>query len=158
MALIVRRAEPEDADAAIEVRRRSITDLCVTDHRSDPATLEDWVGNRTADDFAQWCASNYLAIAEISDEIVGLGAIHLPETGPGLITLLYVHPDFVGQGAGSALLARLESEAIRARCSTIELETTKNAKSFYIAHGFEALNTDRSPGRTGIWLAKAMTL
>jgi hypothetical protein len=40
----VRAAQVEDADAAIDVVRRSITDLCGLDHHGDASTLAMWLG------------------------------------------------------------------------------------------------------------------
>jgi hypothetical protein len=47
----IRNAVPEDAAAACEVMRRSIAELCVADHRNDPAILERWLANKTPDIF-----------------------------------------------------------------------------------------------------------
>ena len=43
----VRRADPRDAQAATDVLRRSITELCVLDHRGDADTLGKWLANKT---------------------------------------------------------------------------------------------------------------
>jgi hypothetical protein len=50
----IRDAIPEDASAACQVMRRSITELCVPDHRNDPMILERWLSNKTAEIFRSW--------------------------------------------------------------------------------------------------------
>jgi hypothetical protein len=50
----IRPAVPEDAPAACEAMRRSITLLCVADHRNNPAILERWLGNKTPEIFRSW--------------------------------------------------------------------------------------------------------
>jgi hypothetical protein len=35
----VRQAQPKDAEAAVEIVRRSITELCTADHRGDAETI-----------------------------------------------------------------------------------------------------------------------
>jgi hypothetical protein len=42
----IRDATPDDADAACDVLRRSISKLCVADHGNDPAILNAWLGNK----------------------------------------------------------------------------------------------------------------
>jgi hypothetical protein len=43
----IRDAETEDALAACQVLRRSITELCISDHRNDPTILGRWLANKT---------------------------------------------------------------------------------------------------------------
>ena len=50
----VRAAVPEDAAAACQVMRRSIAELCVADHRNDPAITERWLSNKTPEIFKSW--------------------------------------------------------------------------------------------------------
>jgi len=53
----VRPAESRDADAAVDVVRRSITELCTDDHRGDAETLAGWLANKTAQHFVTWLAN-----------------------------------------------------------------------------------------------------
>jgi hypothetical protein len=39
--------ETEDAPAACDVLRRSISELCVADHGNDPTILARWLSNKT---------------------------------------------------------------------------------------------------------------
>jgi len=43
----IRDAVAEDAPAACQVVRRSISELCIADHRSDPTILMRWLSNKT---------------------------------------------------------------------------------------------------------------
>jgi len=43
----IRDARVVDAPAARQVLRRSIIELCVADHRNDPAILTKWLANKT---------------------------------------------------------------------------------------------------------------
>lgn len=43
----IRDAVAEDAIEACEALRRSITELCVADHRNDPDLLANWLRNKT---------------------------------------------------------------------------------------------------------------
>ena len=53
------------------------------------------------------------------------------------IRLLYTHPDFLGQGAGSLLLKAAKASG----CAVLELwcfQANHRARRFYEAHGFQA--------------------
>jgi hypothetical protein len=52
----IRDAVAEDAPAACQVLRRSISELCVADHGNDPAILAKWLLNKTPDIVASWIA------------------------------------------------------------------------------------------------------
>jgi hypothetical protein len=43
----IRDAVPEDAPAACEAMRRSISELCSTDHHGDAVILARWLANKT---------------------------------------------------------------------------------------------------------------
>ena len=62
-----RIAEPRDADAAVRVLRRSITELCVADHHNAPTTLQKWLQNKTVENFHSWLAaeSNFCVVNRI---------------------------------------------------------------------------------------------
>jgi hypothetical protein len=50
----IRDATPEDADAACEVLRKSISELCVADHANDPTILASWLSNKKPEIVAAW--------------------------------------------------------------------------------------------------------
>jgi hypothetical protein len=51
MICATRRAVLSDADAACEVVRRSIVDLCQADHHGDSDILAKWLANKTPANF-----------------------------------------------------------------------------------------------------------
>ena len=50
----IRDAVPEDAPAGCAVMSRSIAELCVADHKNDPAILARWLGNKTVENVVDW--------------------------------------------------------------------------------------------------------
>lgn len=130
----IRDATVEDAETACEVTRRSITELCVADHKNDAVVLALWLGNKTRDNFAAWIThqGNSFLVAVEQGVVVGVGAL----TGSGEITLNYVSPDARFRGVSRALLGALESRARQqgnARCS---LTSTETAHRFYRDSGY----------------------
>jgi GNAT superfamily N-acetyltransferase len=131
----IRRAQIEDAVAACEVLRRSIVELCTADHANDPVRLKAWLRNKTPEQVAAWitASNNFVFVAVDADSIVGVGAV----TSKGEITLNYVSPVARFQGISKALLKRLETAAQECGNTVCSLTTTKTARRFYAAQGYE---------------------
>jgi len=130
----IRDAIAEDAPAACQVLRRSISELCVADHGNDPAILARWLSNKTPETFVSWTTQpgNSLLLAAEGDNILAVGSV----TDLGKITLNYVSPDARFRGVSRALLGALEARAIakgNARCT---LTSTATARRFYHANGY----------------------
>jgi hypothetical protein len=87
----VRDAVPEDAPAGCLVMRRSIAELCVADHKNDPAILARWLGNKTVENVVDWIRQpdNSLMVAVEDGKILAVGSV----TDSGSIGLNYVSPD-----------------------------------------------------------------
>jgi GNAT superfamily N-acetyltransferase len=138
---LVRAAVPLDAQAAVEVVRRSIVELCVPDHRNDAETLAQWLGNKTIEQFVAWFASerHYCAVAEDDSGICAVGLVE----NDGEIQLCYVLPGRQMKGFGTAILASLEAQAKRWGLTRVRLKSTGPARAFYERHGY------RSAGEPG---------
>jgi hypothetical protein len=72
------------------VLRRSITELCIADHRN-PAILSRWLGNKTPENFVSWMTrpDNSLLVAFENGDILAVGSV----ADTGKVTLNYVSPD-----------------------------------------------------------------
>jgi len=137
----VRPAEKRDAEAAVDVVRRSITELCTTDHRGDSDTLAKWLSNKTAPHFLSWFASkdNYCVIAEAGDRLLGVALLHRS----GEINLLYLAPSMQRQGIGRALHSALEEKAKTWGLPKLMLDSTLLACPFYEELGYRSTGAAR---------------
>lgn len=79
-------------------------------------------------------SDRYVAVAELDGTLVGVGGVQL-ETGQ--LLGVFVHPDHMGEGVGSALYERLEARAREAGLETLTIRSALNAVEFYEACGFE---------------------
>jgi GNAT superfamily N-acetyltransferase len=133
-SVVVRRAGVEDTDAVVTVLRRSITELCVADHRNDPGVLGAWLENKTAENVHTWIESprNFMVVAEVGGAVCGVASLGIT----GGILLCYLLPEVQLTGVGRALLARLEAEARRQGIRELSLQSTVSARGFYTKHGF----------------------
>lgn len=130
----IRDAGAGDAEAACEVMRRSITELCEADHGNDPAILARWLMNKTPENVAVWIArpDACLLVAVESGAIAAVGMV----TDDGEILLNYVSPDARFRGVSRALLAALEARARKRGAGQCRLESTETAHRFYRARGY----------------------
>lgn len=130
----VREADPKDADAVVEVVRRSIEELCAADHRDDPNTLAMWLANKTPQHFLSWLSSadNFCVVAEANGRLSGVGLLHRS----GEIYLFYLAPGAQRQGIGKAIHAALEEKANLWGVRRLHLESTVLARPFYEALGY----------------------
>jgi GNAT superfamily N-acetyltransferase len=137
MELKIRDATPEDAATGYQVMRRSITELCVIDHKNDPEILKRWLANKTPDFFRAWIAQpgNSLLVAVEDERVIGVAAV----TDAGHITLNYVSPDARFRGVSRALLVALEERAAERGSTNCTLTSTETARRFYHANGYAEL-------------------
>ena len=130
----IREASVEDAVEACQVVRRSIAELCHTDHQDDPIVLETWLSNNTSHNMRSWIADpdTYVIVATDGAAIIGVGAI----MSSGEITLNYVSPDTRFRGVSKAILNRLEARALELGNDTCTLTSTETARRFYLSAGY----------------------
>ena len=130
----IRDATPADAAAACAVLRASISELCVADHRNDPAILAAWLANKTPEIVAGWAMQpdSSLLIAVEGDAVLAVGGVK----NSGEITLNYVAPAARFRGVSSAMLAALEARAAERGCTRCSLLSTETAHRFYLSRGY----------------------
>lgn len=143
MSFEIRPAISADAAAVCEVLRRSIAECCVLDHHDDPDILAAWLGNKHPAMVTSWFESptNYSLVAVRSGEVVGVSLL----TGAGKLALCYLVPEAQRQGAGSALLRRMEERALASGMKALHLHSTATAEGFFDASGYRRDGNVRSP-------------
>jgi len=130
----IRDARTEDAEAACGVLRESISQLCVADHRNDPAILGAWLANKTPAIVATWIAQkkNSVLLAVEGDAILAVGSV----TDAGEITLNYVAPAARFRGVSRALMKALEARARQRGNKRCTLTSSETAHRFYQTLGY----------------------
>lgn len=141
----VRDALAEDAAAACDVLRRSITQLCAADHQDDPTILRQWLANKTPEIVASWIArpDNSVLLAVGDTIILGVGAV----TDAGEITLNYVSPDARFRGVSRLIMHALEARAKQRGNQRCHLTSTTTARRFYLSIGYT--EDEAIPGKFG---------
>ena len=130
----IRDARPEDAVAACDVLRQSISQLCVADHRNDPAILDAWLSNKKPEIVAAWANApgNTLLVAVEGEAILAVGSV----TDAGEFTLNYVAPAARFRSVSRALLRALEARAVECGNARCTLTSTETAHRFYQSAGY----------------------
>ena len=143
MSLDIRPAVAQDAEAACNVLRRSISECCVLDHGGDPAILAAWLGNKTPAMVASWFGSptNVSLVALRDGAVVGVALL----TAAGKLALCYLQPEALGQGIGKALLADVETRAVALGMKTLFLHSTATAEGFFANLGYRRDGNVRAP-------------
>ena len=142
MGIEIRIAAPEDAFAACELLRRSISECCVQDHQNKAEVLQAWLGNKTPENVAGWFSSpsNFAVVAERDGAIVGVALL----TQAGKLSLCYVLPEALHCGIGKRMLQAIEDQARQWAISVIKLHSTASAHDFYARNGYSQSGKEKS--------------
>jgi GNAT superfamily N-acetyltransferase len=130
----IRAARVEDANSAIDVVRRSITELCGLDHHGDASTLSMWLGNKTPDNMRRWIADHTVLVAVDREKIAGGAALR----ADGEVLLNYVAPEARFRGASKALMQAIEVVASGRGIEWLTLDSSATALRFYLSAGCTA--------------------
>ena len=125
----------EDAQAAIDLVRRSIMELCRADHEGDPLTLEGWLANKSVQNLRAWIETpgSDVFLAWRDGALAGVGGF----TGAGDVILLYVDPAMRFAGISAGLLARIEARAREIGLPRLRLTSSLTARRFFLERGYE---------------------
>jgi putative acetyltransferase len=137
---------PADAPALAAIFQASIAALAAEDY-SEPQ-LAAWAA--AADEeagFARRLSEGLTIVATLAGEPVGFASLK-GET----IDMLYVDPEFAGQGVGSHLAEALEKLAANRGVATLSVDASDNALGFFQGRGYTARTRNTVP-RGGEWLA-----
>jgi ribosomal protein S18 acetylase RimI-like enzyme len=141
--MLVRCARDGDEGPASDLVRRSVTELCATDHRGDAQVLARWLATGTPEDFRRWTggADRSVCVAVRDDgRLAAVGMV----AWRGEILLNFVAPEARFLGASKALMAHMEGH-LRARgVRRVTLFSTHVARRFYRSLGYEEVGRRES--------------
>src|SRR5690349_7322177 len=133
----LRRAEPDDAVAIVEVHLRARDAAPMPPSVHDADDIRRWVAGRI-DDVEVW-------VAERDGSVVAYADLEREAAGPGWLHSLYVLPEHAGQGIGTLLLDLAKARR-PAGFSLWVFESNTPARGFYARHGLVEL--EHTDGRT----------
>lgn len=137
----------EDAEIVAALFVASVEQLTADDYSEEQQ--DAWTS--AAEDlekFAAKLAGELTLIATLDGAAVGFASLK----GADHIDMLYVHPDYVGQGVGATLCDALEKLAAARGAAALTVDASDNSAEFFARRGYAA--TQRNTVTiNGEWLA-----
>ena len=156
MEASVREAVAGDARQIRDVHLASIRGLG-SQHYTDEQVAA-WGHDRDPDDYPIESEETYFLVAADETDVVGFGWMK-PDAGEyyqaavdGEITAIYVHPSVAREGVGSRIYGELEARAVQQDLDSLGLWASRNAVSFYEAHGYDRVTEHVHEYRDGVEL------
>lgn len=137
----VRMFEERDADAVAEIQRETIRKINSRDYRDE--IIEIW-SQKDPKDYKNWkkIESVFQVVAEVDDKVIGWGCLNLEENE---IKAVYVDPDYLGNGIGTKMIAKIEKKAKDEGLEKLKCFSTETALDFYKAKGYQVEKETKFP-------------
>ena len=143
----IRRATPNDARIAFDIRRQAIRHQCIGAY-SERQMLE-WTKG-CAEDGYDTLMQKHFYLGCIEDEPVATGMLDLEHLEIGAI---FIRPDFMQRGLGKRVLFFLEDVARDLGLTEVCLDATLNAVDFYRRCGYVGEESAVYQSPSGLQLA-----
>ena len=129
--MLIRRLQPEDAQEVCKVHYAAVNALEGGPYGRD--ILDAWTGAVSPEAFRLGLLEGRIGgyASVIRGELAGFALMD-----GCFVRAVYIRPDHQRAGVASALLARLEEDALREGVSVFYLEASLNARKFYESKGF----------------------
>ncbi|MFA5958236.1 GNAT family N-acetyltransferase [Hyphomicrobium sp.] len=138
---------PADAMALRDLFAQSIDELTVDDYDEDQRIA--WASSaEDADEFRARLAAALTLVVQLEGEYLGFGSLKDNKT----IDMLYVHPDYAGEGVGTALADALEKIAGARGAEALTVDASDTAVPFFERRGYVAAQRNSVP-RDDQWLS-----
>lgn len=134
MAIVIRRYEPSDLDAVINVFLRAIREVASRDY--DAAQIDAWA-QADRDVWARRRLDRPTWLALIDGAVAGFSDLQ----SDGHIDMLFVHPEHQRAGAANALLDQIESEARNQHLAIVDTDASLTGRPFFEARAFEVVRS-----------------
>ena len=129
-----RKARYSDRENLSELHISSIKTLCGNHYSQEQ--IDAWTRVITPSVYDQALREKVFIVAYSSpQDLMGLGILDIQNAE---ISAIYIHPDVVGKGVGTALLDELEETSRKNEIARLIVHSTLNAKGFYSKRGYIA--------------------
>jgi putative acetyltransferase len=138
---------PADTMALRDLVAQSIEELTADDYDEDQR-LACVASAADADGFRARLGGMLTLVVQLDGEYLGFGSLKDNKT----IDMLYVHPDFAGEGVGSAIADALEKIAGARGAEAVTVDASDTAVPFFEDRGYTAVQRNSVP-RDDQWLS-----
>ncbi|TFH79089.1 MULTISPECIES: GNAT family N-acetyltransferase [Pseudomonas] len=143
----IKRATPEDAWIAFEIRRLAIRHQCIGAYGEQQ--MLDWTKGSAQDGYDTLMQKHFY-LGYVESEPVATGMLDLEHREIGAI---FIHPDFMQRGLGKRMLSFLEALARDLGVAEVYLDATLNAADFYRRCGYVGEGSAVYQSPSGLQLA-----
>ncbi len=126
----IRRATPDDAQIAFDIRRLAIRHQCIGAYSQQQ--MLDWTKGAAEDGYDTLMEKHFYLVCT-EGEPVATGMLDLEQHEIGAI---FIRPDFMQRGLGKRVLFFLEDLARELGLAEVCLDATLNAVDFYRRCGY----------------------
>ena len=131
MQVQIRRATVADAKAVCEIALRAVRETNAGDYPASViGRLASTLPEKVASKLEEWHAY----VATVGDRIVGTGSLN-----GQMLSSVFVHVDYQGQGIGSQLMDAIESIPNVRPGSALTVQSSITAQAFYAKRGFKVV-------------------
>ncbi len=136
-----------DTLALRELFAQSIEELTADDYDEEQRIA--WASAaEDAEAFAARLGSMLTLVVQLDGEYLGFASLK----GGNIIDMLFVHPDFTGEGVGTALASALETIAKARGAETMSADASDTAVTFFERLGYVAVQRNSVPCED-VWLS-----
>jgi uncharacterized protein (DUF1330 family)/GNAT superfamily N-acetyltransferase len=131
----IRNAQLEDAEIIADGWVRSIRQMCAPAYNNNSQLVETWIQGKTPECVKHIIATDDIAVvALIEGKIAGIGFAKFELEKAAC----YVWPEYVGRGAGRAIIKSIEECALGKGVENFAIHASFNAVGFYQKLGYKA--------------------
>ena len=143
----IRRATPDDAQIAFDIRRLAIRHQCIGAYSQQQ--MLDWTKGAAEDGYDTLMEKHFYLVCT-EGEPVATGMLDLEQHEIGAI---FIRPDFMQRGLGKRVLFFLEDLARELGLAEVCLDATLNAVDFYRRCGYVGEESAIYQSPSGLQLA-----
>jgi N-acetylglutamate synthase-like GNAT family acetyltransferase len=129
--MLIRKAVQAEVSVIWRVCNLAISAQCRNSYADD--VIEKWIAGAPTEKFIADIEKN-VWVADVDGEVVGFGKLNLTT---GVVEAIFVHPDSMGTGVGTKMMAHLERQAADYGLTELTLNSSLNAAPFYRLCGFQ---------------------
>ena len=131
---------PADTPALRDLFAQSIEELTADDYDEDQRLA--WISSaEDAGAFAHRLGSMLTLVVQVDGEYLGFASLKDNKT----IDMLYVHPEYAGEGLGTALVSALEKIAGARGSDMLTTDASETAVAFFEHLGYQATSRNSVP-------------
>lgn len=138
--IIVRRFAETDAEAVRDIIRRGLREIDGKDYPAEQ--IEEYCRDFTVEKIRAQAQAAHTYVAVSGEQILGTGSIapYWGSESESILLTIFVLPEQIGRGVGTAIVRALEADEFFVRANRIEIPSSITAVGFYRKMGYAPKN------------------